>query len=408
MNRNIKKIIAAALIIVAFNSVMPGANFNLMTTKAYASSGDLTSIKVKTSSGTTIKTYNYDDYKSKNEVDYDEMDDGETYYAKTSSDKIKISTSGVSSSHVRIFKGKTSSNKGAKTSSTIELSTESTTTLTIRTYDDDPGTVKYSDDSYVSEYIIKVKCTASSSDSVEEQGDVYLKSITLSDGDLSFSKSTSTYNVNVAESISEIKITAKPDCDSDEYDNYDVTIDGTIVDEDDKFKKSVSLNKGKNEIKITVEDNDEEIRTYTLNITRGVTTTTNNGSTDTTTVKANQWIQVNGLWQYNDSMGKTVSNSWFSDRNYGKEYYLQSNGYMATDWLSYGGSWYYLGTDGAKKTGWQLVSGTWYYLDSQGKMQTGWIKDMTGKYYYLNSNGSMASNTTIGGYKLGANGAWIR
>ena len=90
------------------------------------------------------------------------------------------------------------------------------------------------------------------------EDDVYLKSISLSDGDISFSKSTSTYNVNVAESVDEVKITAKPDCDSDEYDDYEVTIDGTTVDEDDKFKKTVSLNKGKNEIKLTVEDDNDE------------------------------------------------------------------------------------------------------------------------------------------------------
>jgi hypothetical protein len=34
--------------------------------------------------------------------------------------------------------------------------------------------------------------------------------------------------------------------------------------------------------------------------------------------------------------------------------------------------------------------------------------DVDGRYYYLYSNGSMAYNTTIGGYKLGLNGAWIR
>ncbi|BCZ46745.1 hypothetical protein psyc5s11_28120 [Clostridium gelidum] len=392
MNKNIKKVIAVALIISAFNAIIPASNFNLMTTKAYASSGDLTNINVKTSSGGTIKTYSEDDYKSKNEVDDSEMNDDGTYYAKTSSDKIKISTSGVSSSHVRIFKSKNSSTKGIKTSSTIELSTGSTTTFTIRTYDDDPGTVNYSDDSFVSEYIIKVECIGSSSDSDSEQGDVYLNSIYLSDGDLSFSKSTSTYNVNVAESISEINITAKPDCDSEYYDDYEVKIDGTTVNVDDKFKKSVSLSKGKNEIKITVEDNDNEIRTYTLNIIRGVTTTTNTntsntGTTVATTVKANQWIQINGLWQYNDSIGNVVKNSWFYDRNYGKNYYLQADGYMVTGWLSNNGKWYYLGSDGGMKTGWQLVSGTWYYLDSQGVM---------------------AYNTTIGGYKLGASGAWIR
>lgn len=81
---------------------------------------------------------------------------------------------------------------------------------------------------------------------------------------------------------------------------------------------------------------------------------------------------------------------------------------LATGWLNYNGSWYYLGSDGARKTGWQSVDGAWYYLDSQGKIQTGWIKDSNGKYYYLNSNGAMAYNTTVGGYKLGYDGAWIQ
>ncbi|WP_297428293.1 hypothetical protein [Clostridium sp.] len=44
-------------------------------------------------------------------------------------------------------------------------------------------------------------------------------------------------------------------------------------------------------------------------------------------------------------------------------------------------------SDGGVKTGWQLVGGTWYYLNSQG---------------------IMAYNTVIAGYKLGANGDWIK
>jgi glucan-binding YG repeat protein len=207
----------------------------------------------------------------------------------------------------------------------------------------------------------------------------------------------------VSESVSELKITARPDCDSDEYDDYDVKINDATVYEDDNFKRTVSLNKGKNEFKITVENDDDEKRTYTLNIYRGQTDI-NNGTTN----KANQWVVVNGRWQYNDSMGNPIKNAWFYDRNYGKSYYLQSDGSMATGWITYYGNWYYLGYDGAKKTGWQLVNGSWYFLDLEGKMKTGWIMDVDGRYYYLYSSGAMAYNTTIGGYKLGSNGAWIR
>lgn len=404
MNRNIKRIVALTIAATAFSAIVPATSLTLTTT-AYASTGDLSSIKLKTSSGSTIKTYSDDDYKSKNEVDDDELNNNETYHAKTSSNKIKISTNGTNSSNVRIFKGKTSSTKGVKTGSSIELSKGSTTILTIRTYNVDPGTVKYSDDSYSSQYTIRVKCTASSSnDDDYDNKDVYLKSISLSEGNLSFSKSTSDYSVNVSESVDEIKVTAKPDCDSDEYDDYEVKIDGSTVDESDKFRKTISLNKGKNDIKITVK-NDGDKRTYTLNIYRGGGGNNSNSSDTplpTKNIKINQWVQVNGRWQYKDSMGNPVKNNWISN------YYLQSDGNMATGWLNYGGIWYYLGDDGAKKAGWQLVNGNWYYMDSEGRMQTGWIKDVSGKYYYLYSNGDMAYNTTIGGYRLGSNGAWIK
>ena len=60
------------------------------------------------------------------------------------------------------------------------------------------------------------------------------------------------------------------------------------------------------------------------------------------------------------------------------------------------------------QTGWLLDGSTWYYLQSNGAMKTGWFQDTDGRWYYLNANGSMAVNTSVDGYKLGANGAWIR
>lgn len=40
-------------------------------------------------------------------------------------------------------------------------------------------------------------------------------------------------------------------------------------------------------------------------------------------------------------------------------------------------------------------------------MKMGWVLDR-GKWYYLYADGRMASNTKIQGYKLGADGEWIR
>jgi glucan-binding YG repeat protein len=38
--------------------------------------------------------------------------------------------------------------------------------------------------------------------------------------------------------------------------------------------------------------------------------------------------------------------------------------------------------------------------------KAGW-KQTNGVWYYLNSDGAMASNTTIEGYTVDSNGAWI-
>ncbi|MEG2597582.1 MAG: N-acetylmuramoyl-L-alanine amidase family protein, partial [Oscillospiraceae bacterium] len=61
---------------------------------------------------------------------------------------------------------------------------------------------------------------------------------------------------------------------------------------------------------------------------------------------------------------------------------------------------------GAMAIGWQKIGNQWYYLKGNGAMATGW-QWINGKCYYLNASGQMAVNTTIGGYKVGANGAWI-
>lgn len=69
-------------------------------------------------------------------------------------------------------------------------------------------------------------------------------------------------------------------------------------------------------------------------------------------------------------------------------------------------TWNYILENGIKKTGWLNNNGTWYYLNSEGTMQTGWIND-NGTWYFCNTSGAMLSDTTIDGYQLGSNGAWI-
>ena len=193
--------------------------------------------------------------------------------------------------------------------------------------------------------------------------------------------------------VDAVSIKAKP-----EDDDYNVTIDGDDVDESDNFEKDVALDNGENDIKIEIEDNDDDYKEYTLKINKGngssnnsnniadsnsqanntANGTANNGTVATSktgaaanetisAVKASQWVQVNGKWQYNNSAGNPIKDTWFFDKSYGK--------------------WYYLGADGFMEENCWALSGS--------------------KYYYLNADGSMAVNTTINGYKVGADGAWI-
>ncbi|MFW2499812.1 N-acetylmuramoyl-L-alanine amidase family protein [Clostridium diolis] len=71
------------------------------------------------------------------------------------------------------------------------------------------------------------------------------------------------------------------------------------------------------------------------------------------------------------------------------------------------GTWSNLKADGTKVTGWLKDGTVWYYLKTDGIMATGW-QNVDGTWYYLNASGAMLANTTIDGYALDANGAWVK
>jgi len=98
-----------------------------------------------------------------------------------------------------------------------------------------------------------------------------------------------------------------------------------------------------------------------------------------------------------------VNNGWINS-NKGWNYYETGN--MKTGWIQVDNDWYYMNQSGLMETGWLKDNETWYFMQSSGTMKTGWIKD-NNDWYYLNEDGKMASNTTIDGYYLGANGAWV-
>jgi glucan-binding YG repeat protein len=123
-------------------------------------------------------------------------------------------------------------------------------------------------------------------------------------------------------------------------------------------------------------------------INGSATTDTKTDTTTTTTTTpavTAGWVQAaNGTWTYN-----------------------KADGTKATGWLNDGGVWYYLKADGVMATGWVQDGATWYFLKSSGAMATGWLND-NGTWYYLNASGAMLANTTVDGYVLGANGAWVK
>lgn len=105
------------------------------------------------------------------------------------------------------------------------------------------------------------------------------------------------------------------------------------------------------------------------------------------TLAEGKWVENAGAWQY------------------------EENGSLYKGWLFVNGAWYYLDpATGNMKDGWIFDKETWYFLKTdsaeQGKMATGWTW-VEGNCYYLKTNGAMASNETVEGFQLAAEGQWV-
>ncbi len=102
---------------------------------------------------------------------------------------------------------------------------------------------------------------------------------------------------------------------------------------------------------------------------------------------------------------ETIKQGWNKVNN--NWYMVNGTGDLQVGWQKDNVGWAYLSpTNGVMQTNWLLDGGKWYYLKDNGYMATGWIKDGD-TWYYCNADGSMAANTTIDGYQIGSNGAWI-
>lgn len=102
---------------------------------------------------------------------------------------------------------------------------------------------------------------------------------------------------------------------------------------------------------------------------------------------------------------ETIAQGWTKVAN--NWYMINATGDLQVGWQKDNLGWAYLSpTNGVMQTNWILDGQKWYYLKDNGYMVTGWVKDGV-TWYYCNADGSMAANTTIDGYQLSSNGAWI-
>ena len=404
MNKNIKKIIATTIAISAFSTILPAKYLNLTTVVANAAEYGLSSLKLYKSSGSSITLYN--------DRSYDESvtfkGSRDSYYATTNTSKVSVKFNAEDGYEAKAFLG--SDTDAYDSGDDIKLDSGSNT-IYIRTYKEgefDSSNIK---DNVEDTYKISVRKESTSSSSKDDddydyQDEIYLDELKLSEGSFNFVVDKASYDVSVDEDVKEVTVTAKP-----KKTSHTVKINGSIVDSNDDYKKTVALDKGKNKITIKLSDDDGNERTYTFNVTRGEETTTDNtnnsyntsSSTDSinsyldsstsnintqTSKTANTWIKDALGWKRTDANGDTLRDTWYFEQVTGKYYYLKFNGYMTTDW--------------------RFINGEWYYFNEQGEMQTGWIQGKSGEWYYLNPTGEMAKSTVIDGYKLGANGAWIK
>lgn len=121
---------------------------------------------------------------------------------------------------------------------------------------------------------------------------------------------------------------------------------------------------------------------------------------DTMTIDETQLSRIqNGYYSTSNTSGTTSNGNGPGSNN-------AQSGY----WLQDGIGWWYRNSDGSYTTnGWQYINNIWYCFDSAGYMRTGWILSNNVWYYCDLSTGAMWANaTTPDGYRVDANGAWIK
>lgn len=101
----------------------------------------------------------------------------------------------------------------------------------------------------------------------------------------------------------------------------------------------------------------------------------------------NTWVQDASGWRFVKADGSYAKNECMVINN---EYYcFKADQYMVTDWYAIDGIWYYFRPSGGMaKSRWIETNGMWYYVDGNGSLFTG--------------------GTTPDGFKVDANGIWVK
>lgn len=222
---------------------------------------------------------------------------------------------------------------------------------------------------------------------------VFLNNINIDDRDIGFSKKTSFYSIELDDNTEIIKLDLKT-----EGEEYTVKVNNKTLSATNSVKLRFN-GIGKYSISVTLIDNEtKREKLYTLDIYIGIPISPDVSGSINDVLKPNQWIIVNGRWRYNDSLGKSIKNAWFYDRNYKRYFHFNKRGNMETGWIQ-DGNWYYLDEHGAMQTGWIFNDNHWYFFNSSGAMETGWVQH-NGTWYYLNKNGEMSTGWIV------YNGKW--
>ena len=270
MNKNVKTTVAMALTLSALASFAPATSINILGAQeanAASSSNKIYFDSLRVSGAGTIKL---SDSKTKYSIYVPKSQESATITIKKdkSSDVIEADGDGITD-----ITGDESGDSTCKIK--VDLDEKGSTANEFEV------TISNEDGSKERTYTLKIYRKNVSSEDDEDNDDIYLDSINLSEGSIDFSRKKASFDVVVDKDVDSIKIQAKP-----EDEDYRVEIGGEEVDEDCKWRTEVDLKEGKNVIEIYIEDeddDDEPQRTYTLNIYRGTkpTTVTNSGEIDT-------------------------------------------------------------------------------------------------------------------------------